>query len=128
MARARGRLMTRAGGARGLPASQGPPRGGRGRRHRQPGARRDQPHHPPGAAVIVEAIAGAAALTAAVLAWSNRRVARTTPEPPSEVWVRRTTTVEEFRATGPGRDIAPVVFDPPYQTLRPPAPMIGTGR
>jgi len=79
--------------------------------------------------VIVEAIAGAAALTAAALAWSNRQVARQPPpEPTSEVWVRRTTTVEEFRATGPGRDIAPVVFDPQYQTLRPQLPMLGTGR
>ena len=74
--------------------------------------------------MIVEAIAGATALAAVALAWSNRRVNHT-PEPSSEVWVRRTTTVEEFRATGPGRDIAPHVFDPQYQTLR---PQIGTGR
>lgn len=72
----------------------------------------------------ISIIVGGAVVGAATIAWGRRRHAPA-PEPPSEVWVRRTTTVEEFRATGPGRDIAPVVFDPQYQTLRPQLPMLG---
>lgn len=64
----------------------------------------------------------AVVVAAVFLAWALRPAPA--PEPESEVWVRRTTVTEEFRATGPGRDIAPVVFDPRYQTLRPQLPMI----
>ena len=73
--------------------------------------------------ILLATIGLVAVATAAVfLAWALRPAPA--PEPASEVWVRRTTVTEEFRATGPGRDIAPVVFDPRYQTLQPRHPMI----
>lgn len=64
-----------------------------------------------------------AVLALCVVAWLIRRP---TPvvEPQAEVWVRRTTTVEEFHSTGAGHHAAPFVFDPQYQTLRPPVPML----
>lgn len=66
--------------------------------------------------LVLSAATGA---TAVALWWSNRRVAAPTPEPQPEVWIRRTTTVEEFRATGPAVHTAAHVFDPQYATRLP---------
>lgn len=66
----------------------------------------------------MEPIIGVAALLAALLIARSARPTPT-PEPQGEVWIRRTTTVEEFRATGPAVHTSAHVFDPQYATRLP---------